>query len=316
MKKVTVILRRGNQNWILGAFAKDIRKSVGAKLVYFPMKKRQIWTSFKYRLLFKPDGLIIILHQELFYHLKRNNINFDNCKLILFYTHNYGSTESDLRNFQYLRSVDKVVVFSSEIKNFLVATLGEEMDKKINVVLGGADISYFSRLNTNRKLRSVILVGRLANRKRPDLIYRTVLENKDFSFSLHGNQWKNSRHLDLLNSCSNFHYSEFNFKNSNVQYNQNSIFLSLSDIEGGPIPALEALAAGCKVILTDTGFARDLKNLSNSVVLIPINPSSSEVTLALNKCLNLPDPTVDIVESFRYDHFLKQLTEIEGIHLE
>jgi glycosyltransferase involved in cell wall biosynthesis len=243
--------------------------------------------------------------------MKRNKVNFGNCKLIVWYTHNYGLTEVDLRNFEYLRSVDKVMVPSSETKKFLVATLGNEIDKKVDVVIGGADVSYFRRLNNNKKMQSVIFVARLANRKRPDLIYRTVLENKDFSFSLHGHKWKNSRHLDLLNSCSNFHYYEFNFKNSNVLYNQNNIFLSLSDIEGGPIPALEALASGCKVILTDTGFARDLKNLSNSVVLIPVNPSSSEVTLALNKCLNLPNPALDIVENFRYDNFLKQLTEIK-----
>jgi glycosyltransferase involved in cell wall biosynthesis len=310
MRKVTVILKRGNQNWILGAFAKDIRQSVGARLIYFPMKKRQLWTLFKYKLLFKPEGLIIILHQELFYYMKKIKINFDNCELIIFYTHNYGLTESDLRNFQYLRSVDKVVVPSTEAKNFLATTLGTKMSKKVKVVIGGADVSHFRRLKNNKKTQSVIFVARLADRKRPDLIYRTVSENSDFSFSLHGSQWKNSRHLDLLNSCSNFDYYEFNFKNSNVLYNQNSIFLSLSDIEGGPVPALEALASGCKVILTDTGFARDLKNLSSSVVLIPINPSSSEVTLALNKCLNLPEPALDIVENFRYDHFLKQLTEI------
>jgi glycosyltransferase involved in cell wall biosynthesis len=310
MKKVTVILKRGNQNWILGAFAKDIRRSVGARLIYFPMKRRQLWTLFKYKILFKPEGLLIILHQELFYYMKRVKINFDNCELIIFYTHNYGLAESDLRNFQYLRFVDKVVVASTETKNFLVATLGTEISKKVKVVIGGADVSHFRRLKSNKDSRSVILVGRVADRKRPDLIYRTVLENGDFSFSLHGSKWKNSLHLNLLNSCSNFHYYEFNFKNSNVLYNQNNIFLSLSDIEGGPIPALEALASGCKVILTDTGFARDLKSLSNSVVLIPINPTSSEVTLALNKCLDLPDPELGIVENFRYDHFLKQLTEI------
>lgn len=310
MTKVTVLLKRGNQNWILGAFAKDIRLLIGARLIYFPMKRRQLWTLFKYKLLFKPEGLLIILHQELFYSMKRNNVNFDNCKLIVWYTHNYGSTETDLRNFQYLRFVDKVKVPSMETKKFLVATLGKEIEKSIDVVLGGADDSYFRHLKKNKKLRSVIFVGRLAMRKRPDLIYRTVLENKNFNFTLHGNQWKNSYHLNLLNSCSNFNYYEFYFKNSNAQYNQSNIFLSLSDIEGGPIPALEALASGCKVILTDTGFARDLENLSDSVVLIPINPSSSEVTLALNKCLNLPDPAVDLVENFRYSNFLKQLTEI------
>lgn len=119
-----------------------------------------------------------------------------------------------------------------------------------------------------------------------------------------------SCHLENLKRCNNFRYIKFKFKNSNFLYNQANIFLSLSDNEGGPIPALEALATGCKVILTDTGFARDLKKLSNSVIIIPTNPTSTEVSLALNECLNLSDSDLSEIQKLDYNRFLKEIIDL------
>ena len=72
------------------------------------------------------------------------------------------------------------------------------------------------------------------------------------------------------------------------------------------MPALEALAAGCKVILTDTGFARDLKRISGSVVVIPVNPNTQEVTEAIDLALSLPYPKSDVIQFFSYQKFLKE----------
>jgi len=310
MKNITVLLKRGNQNWILGAWAKDIRHAVDAKLLYFPMKKRQLWTLIKFKLFFRPEGKIVIMHQELFYLLKKASIDFNNCETIVWYTHHRGFSDSDLKNMQLLKSVDKIAVASTQLKNDLVSRLGFEIERAVKVVIGGADLSYFKPLNSTRKIRSVIFTARFADRKRPDLIFRTVLENTEFDFTLHGKGWEKSCHLENLKRCNNFHYIEFNSENSNFLYNQANIFISLSDNEGGPIPALEALAAGCKVILTDTGFARDLKKLSNSVIIIPTNPTSIEVNQALNECLNLSDSDLSVIENFDYDRFLREMIDL------
>jgi glycosyltransferase involved in cell wall biosynthesis len=192
----------------------------------------------------------------------------------------------------------------------LITALGRDIVSKVKVVLGGADISQFRPLGTPRELKSVIYVARFAERKRPDLILRTVQNNSSFLFTMHGKGWEKTHIFDSLKSCNNFKYFDFNFKNSNVLLNKSNIFLSLSDNEGAPMPALEALAAGCKVILTDTGFARDLEQISDSVIVIPVNPSPYEVTLALNKSLNLPNPPLDIVNNFKYENFLRELSSI------
>jgi glycosyltransferase involved in cell wall biosynthesis len=74
------------------------------------------------------------------------------------------------------------------------------------------------------------------------------------------------------------------------------------------MPALEALAAGCKIILTDTGFAKELLNISESVVVIPVNPTSEEIKASLRAIKELPYPHANVVENFNYTNFLKEFT--------
>jgi glycosyltransferase involved in cell wall biosynthesis len=82
--------------------------------------------------------------------------------------------------------------------------------------------------------------------------------------------------------------------------------MSLSDLEGAPMPALESLAAGCKVVLTNTGFAKELSDISKSVVVIPTNPSSIDIKTGLRVIKDSPYPHANIRESFNYTNFLKE----------
>ena len=70
--------------------------------------------------------------------------------------------------------------------------------------------------------------------------------------------------------------------------------------------ANESLAAGGKVVLTNTGFAQELSNISKSVVVIPINPSSIDVKNSLGMIQDSPYPHANIRESFNYLNFLKE----------
>ena len=51
------------------------------------------------------------------------------------------------------------------------------------------------------------------------------------------------------------------------------VFLSLSNLEGGPIPLLDALSCGMYGVATDTGFARDVikPDINGSVVKLPVD---------------------------------------------
>lgn len=302
----TIILPRGSENWIFGAISRDLRNLHGGRILYFPTRKKQLITRFKYKF-FKPRGTLIILHQDILIKIV-NQKNISNCNIVLFFTHQNSFQVHELRNLQLLKIANKIIVCSSEIKNFLIKHIDSVYENKIKVVIGGADISQFKPVKLNRKPNNVLFVCRLTGRKRPDLILRTVKDNPEYFFTLHGKDWFGSKFLDEMLLLPNFKYIDFDFQKANEIYNECHIFMSLSDIEGAPMPALEALAAGCKIILTDTGFAKELVNISESVVVIPVNPTSEEIKASLQAIKELPYPHANVGESFNYINFLKEFT--------
>jgi glycosyltransferase involved in cell wall biosynthesis len=303
----TIILPRGSENWIFGALARDLQKLHRGRVLYFPSRKKHLITRIKY-MLYKPRGTVIILHQEIFIQLVQSNKNILNCDIVVFYTHQNSHEDHELQKLKHLKEATKIIVCSLEIKQFLIKIIGASFESRIKVVVGGADVSRFKSIDLNRETSNVIFVSRLTGRKRPDLVLRTVKENPEYFFFLHGKNWLGSIFLDELLMLPNFKYMEFNFQKANEIYNKCSVFMSLSDIEGAPMPALEALAAGCKVILTNTGFAQELINISKSVVIIPVSPSSEEVKFSLGAIQKLPYPDVNISENFSYTNFLNEFT--------
>jgi glycosyltransferase involved in cell wall biosynthesis len=309
MGKPTIYLQNGNQDWILGVIAKDLKRIFQGKIIYTPTSRRNVCLWLKYKLHHQTNTLIF-LHQESFLSFVTSSKYQLGKSIIVFYTHQSDRTPENSEQFKYLMLANKIVVCSSEIRHNLIKILGPDSQKKIVVVIGGADTSYFQPINSKRNVNSILFVSQLKERKRPDLILRTVSGNKNIKFTLHGKGWKGSKYFEELITLDNFKYFEFNFANSNQLYNESNIFMSLSDREGAPMPALEALSAGCKIILTDTGFARDLKLISNSVVIVPINPNANEVAKAIEYALSLPYPERDINKIFSYENFLKEFVTI------
>lgn len=307
MSTPTIILPRGTENWIFGAISRDLMNLHGGRILYFPTRKKHLISRFKYKF-FKPRGTLIILHQDVLIKIVGSKKNLFNCNIVLFYTHQGSYQAHELRNLQLLKEAKKIIVCSSEIKKFLIKNIGSVYENRIKVVIGGADISQFKPTNFNRKLTNVLFVSRLTGRKRPDLILRTVQDNPEYFFTLHGKDWLGSIFLDEMKLLPNFKYIDFDFQKANEIYNECHIFMSLSDIEGAPMPALEALAAGCKIILTDTGFAKELINISESVVVIPVNPTSEEIKASLRAIKELPYPHANVGENFNYTNFLKEFT--------
>lgn len=307
----TIILPRGSENWIFGALSRDLQKLHRGRVLYFPSRKKHLITRIKYRL-YKLRGTLIILHQEIFIQIVESNKDILNCDIVVFYTHQNSHEDHELQRLQHLKKATKIIVCSLEIKQFLIKIIGISFESHIKVVVGGADVSRFKSIGLNRETSNVLFVSRLTGRKRPDLILRTVKDNPEYFFFLHGKNWLGSTFLDELLMLPNFKYIEFNFRKANEIYNKCSVFISLSDIEGAPMPALEALSAGCKVILTNTGFAQELIEISKSVVIIPVNPSPEDIKFSLRTIQKLPYPDVNISENFSYTNFLSEFAVIRA----
>ena len=61
------------------------------------------------------------------------------------------------------------------------------------------------------------------------------------------------------------------------------IFLSLSNLEGGPIPLLEAMRFGLIPVVTNTGFANDVITPSIDGIILELPVSTNNVVEAIKK---------------------------------
>ena len=59
--------------------------------------------------------------------------------------------------------------------------------------------------------------------------------------------------------------------------------MSLSELEGGPVPLIEAMATGAIPVATKTGFAPDFVRDGIDGYLLEINPTPHEVVTAILK---------------------------------
>ena len=84
-------------------------------------------------------------------------------------------------------------------------------------------------------------------------------------------------------------------------------FLSLSDLEGGPIPLMEAMYLNLIPIATDTGFARDIIQNHVNGIILKVKPEIHEVLNAFSQIDNLKEEPKSSVSQFTWSR-LAQIT--------
>lgn len=197
-------------------------------------------------------------------------------KIGLWFTHNeLAFSKSELKA---LNSCDVIFVHSQSIKESLELLTYS----KIVVVLGAIDPGRFTR--PSHPGRSVAWVGTPVSRKRPELFLMVVRKNPDLTFKLLGKNWMESEFSELVNGLKNLEYVEIDGALNSGDFDGCGTLLVTSEIEGGPMPIMEALASGICPIGTDTGFLGDIQEflgLSKSFVL----PDVDDISFALRSKL-------------------------------
>jgi len=108
---------------------------------------------------------------------------------------------------------------------------------------------------------TVALISRLyRSGRKGEQWFKPLLENigDRFKWLVIGSRWDRilkSRSFKKFDITYNKNYSQEEYYNA---FKEIDIFISLSKVEGGPIPLLESMTAGVLPIVSDTGFARDL----------------------------------------------------------
>lgn len=175
--------------------------------------------------------------------------------------------------------------------------------ERVTVAIPGTD---FERFRSHSRGNGLVgLCSAFYERKAPAKILQVVSTAPSRDFLLVGRGWPDASEFPRLAASGNFRYVEASYADYPSLYDQMDVFLSLSELEGGPIPLLEAMASNAVPVATRTGFAPDLIRHGDNGFLCDIDSTAIEITRLIDQAANLQGDIRSTVESFTYDAFAR-----------
>ena len=228
-------------------------------------------------------------------------------RVVLFYTHPrelWFSEEELLYSFQF---ADHVVSMSSVFLDHL-KTLG--VANSI-LALTGADPDFF--YPHTRGSGKAGFCSAYYPRKNGSLILDIVKSMPDVQFLLCGRQWNEWRRFGELRELTNFEYLEIPYSQYPDFYADLDVFISTSELEGGPIPLIEAMMCNVVPVATRTGHATDIvKHGTNGFLFDPKDPLD-QVCALVQSAFSLNGDVRKSVEHLTWKRFSSQVLDLAGL---
>jgi glycosyltransferase involved in cell wall biosynthesis len=262
-----------NRNWILGNWIKEVKlrhpsnfklwwvpsiyagKRKLEKYIRVPIPKAKAY-FFSYPTIFR-------------FYLEKKPKKFINNSLVL-YPHNEPEMGSVFEQVELLNMAHKVYFYcKQDAENLVLNGL-----KKEKIVIANCAVDNDCVLDHKeiREQKTIILASKFGPRKGAELLPGIVKKLPDWNFIVMGRGWGNFIKQEKLLNTPNFTYVQFNKKNRSKYFSKAKIFLSLSNLEGGPVPLIESMALGVIPISTSTGFAPEFIKDGTNGYLLPLNP--------------------------------------------
>jgi glycosyltransferase involved in cell wall biosynthesis len=276
-----------NRNWILGNWIKEVqaRSRPNFSLRWVPFiysGKRKIEKYFvpkftKYDAYFFSYPTIFkkYLESDFDEYAERSIILYPHCEPEM------GTLEEQVSLLNNAFSIH----FYCSADAYKLRNLGLRPEK-IRLAFCAVDVDCVPDSSVSRKENLIVLASRYGPRKGLEILPKIVAARPDLEFIALGRGWEEFIRSTSLANASNFTYVEFNKDNRNRIFSEATIFISLSNLEGGPVPLIEALDMGVIPIATETGFAPDLIREGENGYLLPLVPTVSEVLNAIKEALS------------------------------
>lgn len=248
-----------------------------ARAYFFSHYSLAYWAAVKHRQIFGADRFVYFTHPD-----ANKGISFDELAA-------------------GLNAMTHVFAMNTELKA-LLSLIGVRQDK-LSVPIGGADPDVFHP--HKRGGGKVGFVSAFYPRKLPDKMIDVIRAMPDVEFLLVGptpqsvaNQgilWRNWSRYDEMLALPNLVYVEAEYEDYPSLFDQMDVYVSLSQLEGGPIPVLEAMMANVIPVATRTGFASDVISNGKNGHIIAVDADEREIESAIREALE--DTETDIRSS-------------------
>ena len=295
----------GDKNWILDGIAKEIgsRSKLRWAIYYAPKNPEYLPKSEN----------VFFLHQTILKKFMQKNLINDGRGIYCWYTHPREENENIIQQQkQCFEKCDKVI-FACTMHRDLWTNRGLSEELSC-VVLGGFDESIFKYQKKN-KAQSIGICSSFYERKNPYLIHKIVENMRDKHFILIGKGWEKYSLYEEMLGLGNISYHTISYEQYYYYYSKMAVFLSASQIEGGPIPLIEAMASNCIPVVSKTGFAPDLINDGENGFIFPTNAKVETVCQLLRKALNMTDKNISAsVDQYSWNAFSKTICDLIAKH--
>jgi glycosyltransferase involved in cell wall biosynthesis len=285
------IVNEKARGWILDAICREIgsRQPASWQVSYYPDPTPAAKNYF-------------FSHHALFEtFVDREAERLDGAKVFVWYTHPRVETPASVEKL-LIAFDDHVtkVIFACESNRQIWIERGLP-EEKTAVVLGAADPRLFH--SHQRGSGQVGLSSSFYERKNPDRLLEVMKLLPPRAFLVLGLRWNQYALFEQMKALPNFTYQSAPYRDYPDIYATFDVFLSTSNLEGGPIPLVEAMMSNSVPVASRTGFAPDLIQHGRNGFIFDLDASAETIANLIEDAFHLPGDIRQTVEHLSWDNF-------------
>ncbi|MCC5835346.1 MAG: glycosyltransferase [Opitutales bacterium] len=300
-----------NRGWVLETICKEIERYWKGSTAWAWTRKNSSFTAkvpSARRYWFSHFQLLITCLKQFPWMRERD--------LMVWYTHP-SKEEIPMQMVVDALNACKAVIFTCSINRDYMVSLGVRQEIS-HVVLGGADpLQYRAR---ERGKGKVGFCSAYYPRKSPDLMLELIkaMPHREFlllaplsdGMETKERLWQSYERFDELQSLPNLEYVEAEYSEYADFYQRMDEFVMLSQLEGGPIPLLEAMMCNAVPVSNRTGFAPDLIEHGHNGFLFDIADGLDAVVAHIEAASAFEGSIRESVELYSWERLSLQIQQI------
>jgi len=285
------------RGWILDAICREIgsRQSASWKVVYYPDRG--------------PDAKYYFFsHHSLFEtFLDRESDKLKDAQILVWYTHPRVETPASIADLLLAFDRATKVIFTCESNRQIWLERGLAEEKTV-VILGAADPNLF---RFHERENGVIgLSSSFYERKNPDVLLEVMRLLPHREFLLLGRNWNQYALFEEMRTLTNFTYMTAPYSEYGEIYSRFDVFLSMSRLEGGPIPLVEAMMGNAVPVASRTGFASEIIRHGENGFVFDLDASPEDIAAMIESAYDLTGNVRATVEHLTWDNLSANVVKL------
>lgn len=233
-------------------------------------------------------------------------------KLFAFYTHP-SDERIDPDEFVSLANSSVTPICMCEPSEAHLLKAGVRRERIRRVFGAGADPELFAAPVRESQSPAVLgICSAYYPRKRPELSRAVAELMPDVTVRVLGPGWQEWSGYQDFAGLPNVRFETRDYEEYPEFYRSIRVFLSASEVEGGPVPLIEAMMSNAVPVVSDTGFARELIKDRENGFIFPVDARPPEIVSCIRQALAMSVDVRSSVVTRTWESFGLQMARILG----